>query len=426
MYRKLTSLIPILMIVFWVTGVAWGQGRNSPMGFVPMHELISRAREDARRDWEAGRIEGRVQAKGREGVVRPASFEKPTGSGVAPAAYHMQEELPYHEPAHEMLEEVTGVPQGGVWGGGFESGFEDGCAGGCGGCGVGCGAGFCGPAVSPAGPGGCDPCGCGQFRCGICFPTFNVCRTFEAFWGAQGFTGPVNQAGTGSFGFHEGANLGVQLPHLFCGQWGAQVGVRGVHSNFSGSNFGSESRNQMFVTAGVFRRVDSGLQMGVVLDYLSEDWHIDSELLQLRGEMSAVMHQAGELGFMFRAGVNDDTIVINDRNRVMRPTDLYAMFYRHRFLPCGDGEARIYAGFSDNSDGLLGGDFRMPLTPSLSLDGGWTYLIPEQPTLAGGTENESWNLFLGLAWRPGARSSRNYYRPLFRVADNGSFLRDLD
>ena len=141
------------------------------------------------------------------------------------------------------------------------------------------------------------------------------------------------------------------------------------------------------------------------------------------------MHCEGELGFLFRVGLNDQTVAINPnlQQATITPTDVYALFYRHRFLPCGQGEGRIYAGFSGQSDGLLGADFRMPLTHSLGLEGGFTYLTPDEPTNQGGTQNESWNIFLGLVWQPGCPQSdaRNYYRPLFRVADNGSFLVDL-
>lgn len=416
MHRSKSRQLPTLTVSLTLVAMICATGSLFAQGFVPKHELVERARADARRDWQRGRVRGKLQADGAERGVRLAShgrsMTQPTGSGVARAAYdpdmppyHREPEMYYDPPAMDgvVIHEGDG---------------SEGCVDGCGGCGP--ARGFCGPA-------GCDHgCGCARPACiALCLP---ACRTFDAFWGVHGFTGPVNEGGTGSFGFHEGFNIGTQLPHLFCGQWGAQVGVRGVHSNFSGSNVSTESRNQLFLTTGIFRRADCGLQGGVVLDYLEEDWHVDSQLLQLRGEASWVMRCRAELGVLFRSGVEDDAAMANNELMMAEVTDAYAVFYRHRFLPCGDGEARIYAGFSGESDGLLGGDFRLPLTHTLSVEGGWTYLIPDEATNQGGALNESWNVFLGMSWKPGSlhRGARHFYRPLFRVADNGSFMRDFN
>ena len=316
-------------------------------------------------------------------------------------------DTPYHE---DVPFEVAG------------DGIEGGCVGGCGGC-VGPG---CGPQVGFCGPNGCG-LDCPPCDYGPCFPNLFRCRTFEVFGGVQGFTGPLNQGGTGSFGFHEGFNFSTKIPRLFCGEWGAQFGLRGVHSNFSGSLFSDDGRNQMFVTAGAFRRVDQGIQVGLAADFLTEDWYVDVDVAQLRGEGSILLHGTGELGLFFRTGLNDANVTVGNQNFTIEPTDVYAMFYRHRFIPCGVGEGRLYAGFSGEGDGLLGSDFRMPLTHSLGLEGGWAYLVPEQPTNQGGLQNEGWNLFMSIVWQPGCpkTDARNYYRPLFRVADNGSFFTDV-
>lgn len=249
--------------------------------------------------------------------------------------------------------------------------------------------------------------------------------------GVQGFTGPLNRGGAGSFGHYGGVNFGTRIPCLACGQLGAQIGARSVNSNYSGAAITPATREQVFVTAGLFRRVDCGLQGGVVVDFLNDDWYADLDLSQLRGEASWVMGGTGELGFHFRANLGETDIaalpVNNQVAEVARATDLYALFYRHRFLPCGAGEARMMGGLSTEGDGLLSAEFRLPLRPSVSIEGGYTYLIPNEPTLAGGTENEAWNVFVGLVWQPGCPDStaRNYYRPLMRVADNGSFLFDV-
>ena len=65
-----------------------------------------------------------------------------------------------------------------------------------------------------------------------------------------------------------------------------QVGYRGVSSHYSGASFAEDSRDQGFLTAGLFRRVDWGLQGGAVVDILFDDWYYNSlTLTQLRGEL---------------------------------------------------------------------------------------------------------------------------------------------
>ena len=45
-----------------------------------------------------------------------------------------------------------------------------------------------------------------------------------------------------------------------------------------------------------------------------------------------------------------------------------------------------------------------------------------------GTINEAWNVSMNLIWYPGRTAvsgARSIYRPLFDVADNGTFLVDV-
>jgi hypothetical protein len=111
---------------------------------------------------------------------------------------------------------------------------------------------------------------------------------------------------------------------------------------------------------------------------------------------------------------------------IWEATNQYAFFYRHRPAYLEGAEARIFAGWSGDSDGIIGVDMRLPLQDSLALELGFSYLIPEQATTGaplGGHEEESWNMAVSLVWYPGCRSAYggDYFRPLLNVADNGSF-----
>ncbi|MCA9120130.1 MAG: hypothetical protein H6822_23750 [Planctomycetaceae bacterium] len=282
-----------------------------------------------------------------------------------------------------------------------------------------------GPIVgtSCCGGGGCLQC------CAI--PCPQICfDNFEVFAGVQGFTGPVNRGQTGSFGFHEGFNWGAPVPCF--GALGAQLGLQTTQSNLSGAEFTDETRHQLFATGGLFRRVDWGLQGGVVFDYLSDDWYANTSLAQMRGEMSWVFPCLHELGFWFASSTRNDTQVSTFSNgaaaitETFESTNLYAFFYRHHFEALEGAQARVYAGWTGDSDGLIGADLRLPLSCDWALEGGFTYLIPEQATgvVGRGHAEESWNIGMSLVWYPGARSAygNDYYRPLFNVANNGSFM----
>jgi hypothetical protein len=265
---------------------------------------------------------------------------------------------------------------------------------------------------------------------------------FEVFGGVQGFTGPANRGGSGSFGFHEGFNWGVPLAGFVSGQ----LGVNWTQSNFSGSFFTPDSRNQIFLTTGLFRRVDWGFQGGLVFDYLHDEWDYSADLAQLRGELSWLCPGASscgsnEIGFWFTAGVNnsnnlivrqpvfasDGSVRVVSTNATLAVNELYAFFFRRHFANGGQG--RLFGGFTGNSQGLVGGDAQMPINPNWSLRSNFIFVTSGNgnATTDPGFARESWNVGISLVWTPCPRGlgGANYNRPLFNVADNGSFLTRL-
>jgi hypothetical protein len=264
----------------------------------------------------------------------------------------------------------------------------------------------------------------------------------ELFSGVQGFTGPANRGGSGSFGFHEGFNWGMPILGYLSGQWGANW----TQNNFSGNYLTTDSRDQIFITAGLFRRVDWGFQGGLVFDYLHDEWDYSADLAQLRGELSWLWAGGpscgcNEIGFWFTAGVNDSNNLIVQRpvflgggnvrvvssNATLAVNDIYAFFFRRQFA-CG-GQGRLFGGFTGNSQGLVGGDALLPINPNWSLRSNFLFATAGSgdSTTEPGFARESWNVGISLVWTPCGRAAgcQSYNRPLFNVADNGSFLTRL-
>lgn len=307
----------------------------------------------------------------------------------------------------------------------FGDQYTGGCQGGM--CDDHCGIGGCGPR-------GCGPRGCNTNCCLIPCPNFRFDR-FEFFAGADAFNNTLNRGEGSSFGFHEGFNWGSPLPcsDLFSMQLGAQA----IQSSFSGNDITDDDRRQFFVTGGFFRRVDCGLQGGVVVDFRHDEWYHDPiDLQQIRAELSWMFPCDHEIGVWATHGINNSTsdaevettpgAMTMLANEGWNSTDLYAFFYRRHF-GC-NAYGRVFGGFTDGSDGLVGADFNVPLCENLAVRSDFTYLIPPEGTSNTGNVDESWNVSIGIVWYPGCRTARNkdYNRPLFNVANNGTFFIDRD
>lgn len=282
----------------------------------------------------------------------------------------------------------------------------------------------CGPAFGPA----C--CGPIQYlfdwsRCDLSIGATAFSNPTNFLTSGNNTTGQVE----GNFGFQESFNFGSCLPGLLNGQVGGQIGLRAIQSQLNGNSAGDDARNQLFVTGGLFRRVDYGVQGGLVVDYLHDDWLAVVDLSQLRGELSFALTPCHAAGFRFTSSLNDhqsSAMVAGQPAPVsvnLTTLDNYRFYYACALGDEGRANAELNAGFTEDRDAVLGMTLSTPLHGEVGLSASTTYLIPHsgaQPTYA----TESWNIGLALVWTPGrlAGCGRDYYRPLLDVADNGSVL----
>lgn len=234
-----------------------------------------------------------------------------------------------------------------------------------------------------------------------------------------------------SHGYYGGFNAGIPLCRLTCGVFSGQFGLRTVNTNFNGNAFTNDDRNQLFFTAGFYRRVDYGIQLGVVADVLREEWYSGVDLVQIRGDIGYVWPSGTTFGFKFATNVQDDVAsgVFNGlafTGQRVTTDDNYRFYLRHDAAAGGWGE--IFAGWSNLNQGIIGLDFDMPITDRIAVEAGFTYYlnddgVPANQGFLGGNASQAYNTYIGLAFRPRGRSwYKNYDRPLFDVADNGSML----
>jgi hypothetical protein len=278
-------------------------------------------------------------------------------------------------------------------------------------------------------------CGVADTECGSCvgrpgpdYICFPICvpRFKELlFWGGvHGFKGPrdapnLGGSGDGNFGFQEGVNIGGRAPlvGLLFPQLSYQIGYQSVQSQLSGrSNNDPNDRVQHFVTAGMFRRVPAGLQFGAVWDYMRDDFLGQADFNQVRYEVSLKGQSGLEAGFWGATHAND--AMVSGFN--FQTVDQYDFFLRYHFANAS--EARFWGGFTNDNEGIFGGDFYAPLNNRWSLQTSFNYLIPEKGAGQIAAQNESWNVAMNLVWHYGytAKASlTNPHRPLFSTADNG-------
>lgn len=336
---------------------------------------------------------------------------------------------------------------------------------GCGICEPSCGCGepscgICEPScgVYEPGCGIAEPsCGCGEVDCGSCcglpgpdYFCFPVClprfKDLSVWAGVQSWGGPSSFLENG-FGFNQGISLSGRAPlvGLMFPQISYQIGYQAVQSRLEGNvaAFGppgavSTDRSQQFVTAGLFRRVSTGVQFGVVWDFLEDD-DLGSNIVgppganvnlqQMRTEISLKSPQGREFGFM--SSISTDQVAPAAAGGIVfEGVDQYALFYRWHFT--NGYESRLWGGATNDGDGIFGGDFTAPFNDRWALQAGFNYLSPEDlPTanMIGIDAEESWNVGINIVWHLGKtakRGGRSPHRPLFRVADNGSFMIDAE
>lgn len=241
----------------------------------------------------------------------------------------------------------------------------------------------------------------------------------SVFAGVQGFKGPLDQGSNGNFGFHEGINLSGQLESDESIAY--QLGWQAIQSDLTGTiATPDDHRGQHFVTAAIFHRSRCGMQYGIAWDWIHDEFIQDVNINQIRAELGLLNQHGKEIGFWTALNTRDDT---NALGSLITSTDQYAFFYRMRFPVGGDG--RLWGGFTGQDDGLFGGDIRMPLSDNVSFLAGANYVIPHDSGGSAGAQDEAWNLGIHFVWHThgGALcNSCDSVRPMFDVADNGSFI----
>ena len=237
--------------------------------------------------------------------------------------------------------------------------------------------------------------------------------------------------GSGSFGIGEGLNWSI--PITAQGGISAQYGLRTVQ----GDLFTPVIRNQIFMTAGVFKRFDNApVQGGVAVDWLEDNSPYGLfKLRQMRAEVSARSFRNFEYGFIGGFNVFRDHPTTWDIDRMaiyfwgqnyegeVVVQDYYLLFAR-KHLNCG-GQVELRGGATSRGDIMLSTFGEVAINDRLAVNGGVSMLCPAEGRSDLGGYRESWMMSLGIVlyFRGGATNKQNnLYRPMFDVAGNNTFF----
>jgi hypothetical protein len=281
----------------------------------------------------------------------------------------------------------------------------------------------CGSAECGGDCGGCGTDGCAG-DCGVCdrCPDWYPGKDLTLFVGTHAFSSAGDAEQLGSFGFHEGVNW--SSPFWNAAGIGFQLGLQAMQSDFTGGDFFDNGRSQYFITTGFFRRqmCEYGWQWGVVYDFLSDEFADDFDVSQFRGELS-YRFRGHELGFWFASNSSDDQPGPDSNSGAtsLETVDQYNVFYRRRLRSGGEG--RLWGGITGESDGIFGGDVRVPLACDWDLVAAFNYLsAPDDDSQL----SDAWNIGINLVWyvcpEGALKACGSRYRPLFNVADNGTLV----
>ncbi len=262
------------------------------------------------------------------------------------------------------------------------------------------------------------------------------------------FMGPPD-AGWTNNGIRVGMNFGSRLGSItdrtgICTQVGASIGVY----DWVGTDYRLEHKDraetQGFVTYGFYRRpTDERRIVGGIV----QDWSFN-DTYSVFGQNPVMSQLRGQLGYAFSAsnefGLSGVVPVVSSKRTVRffgetkwEPISRLSWYWHHKWNAYGP-DTWISIGAPSrsrlNGEGSIGdyvvsaiGD--CPLSDSVSLVSGVTYMHPSSAPGPAGAIDEMWNFSIGISIYPGrnARSrtiAGQQFMPLMPVADNGTFIVD--
>ena len=295
---------------------------------------------------------------------------------------------------------------------------------------------------------GADDIGVGAI-CNNCDERLPIGMTF--FTGVESWHNISDLFLSNNTGVVVGGNLGIPLPRLaeygIGAQMGASFGAFDLNGRTTLEGGPSEVQQQMFFTAGLFRRAtdDAPISAGIVYDWMINDGYgvfsTSPSMGQCRIQFGYNLDAHNEVGVWGAiSGKRSEKLIAYNLNMAStyRAINQFNIFWHHNFQSGADGWFWLGVPEKENIGGegrlgefTVGATMNVPVTQRMALYATGEYMKPAASAgLAGSVEN-AYTIGFGLAFFPrGCARNRNVggdrWTPYMPLANNSNFLIDTD
>lgn len=298
--------------------------------------------------------------------------------------------------------------------------------------------------------GNCTACDDGScVSCRNLIPDCQDCPRFGflAFTGADTFRSIVDGDFQSNFGSVTGANAAAPFPgseELGLGwQLGASYGVYDFSGRSSSMSHPNGAQQQIFITAGFFRRGNAGQRLSFGMAY---DWMINHNygfmaasptLGQWRGQAEWAFSGLNSLGVWATVRDRGFDRETRENSLQLRPLSQLDVFWHHKFVQGADSwfyvglpTVKKLGGLGTLGNVIVGGSAQVPLSSQLAMYANAMYMWPSASPGPVAATQDAYNVGVGLAWYPG-RNARTRtvnggcWLPYLPLANNSNFLVDI-
>jgi hypothetical protein len=258
----------------------------------------------------------------------------------------------------------------------------------------------------------------------------------QLFAGIDGAKQPQDLGINANLGGRIHANLGIPLVE----DWGLglQIGTAFVAAGNAVAVLetvdGTEGRTQFFTTAGIFQRLDNGLNWGVAHDFLYQEYFDSNFLTQWRFQAGYELSDRNEIGVWSTLRAMGDDAVIGGTSVRLQAINQINVYWNHVWPTAA--ETAVWVGVCESHGQevlvfpqddrtsampILGARVMCPLSDHWSLYGETNLMMP--------ADSGTVDAFLGFAFYPGGnalRQRQTRFRPLLPMGGSPTFSVDLD
>ncbi len=257
--------------------------------------------------------------------------------------------------------------------------------------------------------------------------------------GMDDFRGIYSGSFNDSFGALTALNLTFPFQHYFTMQFAGSYGLYDWSGRSSTPYKNSKSlEQQAFVTAAInwLTPSTSGWHAGAAFDWMWTRnfglFAVNPDVDQVRAQLGYLFRGGNEIGAWATYGLHSDREKSQHISLKFKAISQVNLFYCHYFK--NNGYGMLWGGvpykrglkYTSGPAGrfIVGAQFSIPLTHSLSLDGHGSYMDPRGGSGITPSKNYGANIYFGLTYAYGKR--RVIKNPYMNLANNSNFMVDTN